>query len=92
MDMKDKINKEVELVLEELETVEYENKEAFIEDRVSSFVADWCYDIVPALSNRGLHDLKISKDRIGSYIDVSDLISDLAAKLMVKEVLKAENN
>jgi len=92
MDMKAKINKEVELVLKELETVEYENKEAFIADRLSSFVSDYCYDIVPTLSDRGLHDLNNSKYRIGNYIDVADLISDLASKLMIKEVLKAENN
>jgi len=90
MDMKAKINKEVELVAKELETVEYENKEAFIQDRLSDFVADNSYEIVQVLSDKNLIGLNNSNNHIVDYTDVADLISDLATQLMIKEVLRVE--
>ena len=91
MDMKAKINKEVELVAKELKTTEYLDRDSFIEDRMSDFVADNSYKIVQTLSDRRVTGLKNSNNHIVDYIDVADLISDLAAKLMIKEVLKVEN-
>ena len=92
MDMKAKINNEVELVAKELKTTEYLDRDNFIEDRLSDFVADNSYEIVQALSNRGVTGLNNANNHIVDYIDVADLISDLAAKLMIKEVLKIYNN
>lgn len=89
MNIKEMIQKEVELVIEDLDQATFNNKEKFIEKRISDFASENCFEIVSELSTSRVHDLSNSNSNIGNYVDVHDLVSDLAAKLMVKEVLKS---